>query len=109
MFADNLLIYICRVLWRTFALLRTLRWPKTNANVLGAYVTSEVSWVSASVMYEYSVGDQKGFSDTFVKPFLFTSSAEAYCAKYTRGRSFTIRVNPKRPDISIADFSVENW
>jgi hypothetical protein len=109
LFADNLLIYFVRLIWRWIVLIRSSRWLKISATVLSAYEESGVSWATANVLYEYAVGNQKFFSGTFAKPFLFSDSAKAYAAKHTKGKSFGIRVKPGQPVVSVADASVETW
>jgi hypothetical protein len=63
---------------------------------------------SVSVDYEYARDGQK-FADTFVKPFIWDSSAKAYADQFAKGMSFSVRVKPGQRGVSIADASVENW
>jgi Protein of unknown function (DUF3592) len=100
------IVYVVRMLWRLAGLVRSRRWKRAIGNVLGSSVKSGYS--SVSVDYEYVVGGQK-FAATFVKPFIFDSSAKTYADQFARGMEFTIRIKPGSPETSVADPSEENW
>ena len=106
LFLDIYVVYIVRLLWRLVGLFRSRRWEKATATVLGTRTNASL-YSSVSVDYEYAVDGQK-FADTFVKAFIWDSSAKAYADQFAKGMSFTVRIKPGLPG-SIADASVENW
>jgi hypothetical protein len=53
--------------------------------------------------------DGQKFADGFVKPFIWDFSAKANADQFAKGMSFSVRVKPGQPGVSIADASVENW
>lgn len=103
---DTYIVYLVRMLWRLVGLFRSRRWNRTTATVLGSHVESPYSRVS--VDYEY-VADGQKLAATFVKPFIFDSSAKTYADQFARGKEFMIRIKPGKPETSVADRSVENW
>ena len=72
LFADTLIVYFVRTLWRLVGLVRSRRWNKATAIILGAHV-GEGLYDSVEVDYEYGA-DAPKYSSTFVKPFLLNSS-----------------------------------
>lgn len=109
LFLEIYFVYIVRMFWRLVSLLRSRRWNTANATILGVHLNTKghVS-NSVSIDYEYAVDGQKR-ADTFLKPFIWDSSAELYASEFTPGMTFKIRVNPGDPEVSIADSSVEYW
>jgi hypothetical protein len=100
-------VFIFRLLWRLLGLVRSRRWKKVIATILGTHANTSL-YSSVSVHYEYALDGQR-FADTFVKPFIWDFSAKAYADQFAKGMSFTIRTKPGQPGVSIADASVENW
>ena len=78
-----------------------------TATILGIHPNLG-QYSSVSVDYEYAFDGQR-FADSFVKPFIFDSSAKAYADQFAKGMSFTVRIKPRQPEASIADPSMENW
>lgn len=106
-FAEILFVYVVRIMWRLANLLRSRRWTKANATVLECH-RNKSAYESVSVDYEYELDSQKRVG-TFLKPFIWTSSAELYADEHPPGAAFKIRVKPANPAVSVADSSVENW
>jgi hypothetical protein len=106
-FADVFIVYLVRMLWRLATLLRSRRWTKVNATVLGCHLNKS-AYNSVSVDYEYEVDGQKR-AETFLKPFIWDSSAKVYADQFGRGTAFKIRIKPADSDVSVADTSVEHW
>lgn len=79
-FADVLVVYAVRILWRLANLLRSRGWTKVNATVLGCHLNKS-AYESVSVNYEYELDSQKR-AGTFLKLFIWTSSAEVYADEY---------------------------
>ncbi len=66
----------------------------------------------AAELFERQSGKVEGaakYSSTFVKPFIFNSSARTYADQVKPGMLFRIRINPQNPEVSLADRSEENW
>jgi hypothetical protein len=106
LFIDIYIVYLCQMLRRLANLLRSRKWAKATATVLGSHDISHYS--SVSVDYEYAVNGQK-HAGSFTKPFLSVSSAKAYEDQFARGMEFKIRIKPSDPSVSVADSTVENW
>jgi hypothetical protein len=102
-----LVVYVVRILWRLISLLHSRRWTKINATVLGCHLNKSAC-PSVEVDYEYELDSDKRAA-TFLKPFIWTSSAEIYANEYARGATFKIRVKPGDYAVSVADQSVEHW
>jgi hypothetical protein len=107
LFLDIYIVYLFRIFWRLANLLRTRKWSKATATVLGSHPNLAV-YNSVSVDYEYAVNGQK-HADSFTKPFILDSSAKAYADQFARGMEFKIRIKPNAPSVSVADSTVENW
>lgn len=90
-FAEILFVYVVRIMWRLANLLRSRRWTKANATVLGCH-RNKSAYESVSVDYEYELDSQKRVG-TFLKPFIWTSSAELYADEHPPGAAFKIRSN----------------
>jgi len=100
-------VYFARTLWRLVGLLRSRRWSTATATILGVHL-GKGFYNSVSVDYEYGV-DAPKYACTFVKPFIFESSAKAYADQLKRGMQFRIRIKPGNPEVSLADPGEENW
>jgi hypothetical protein len=107
LFLDIYIVYLFRIFWRLANLLRSRKWSKATATVLGSRPNLSV-YNSVSVDYEYGVNGQK-HADSFTKPFILDSSAKAYADQFARGVEFKIRIKPSDPSVSVADSTVENW
>ncbi len=107
LFLDIYIVYLFRIFWRLANLLRSRKWTKVTATVLGSHPDLS-SYTSVSVDYEYALNGQK-HAASFVKPFISNSSAEAYAEQLKRGMEFKIRIKPGDPLVSVADSTVENW
>jgi hypothetical protein len=99
-FLDIYIVYFARSLWRLIDLLRSHRWSKSTATILGVHVRSGL-YDSVAIDYEY--GAPPKYASTFVKPFIFESSAKAYAQPLTRGMQLHIRIKPRHPEVSVAD------
>jgi|SRR5579862_7967343 len=99
-FLDIYVVYFARSLWRLAELLRSRWWDKSTATILGTYVRSGL-YNSVSIDYEY--GPSPKYASTFVKPFIFKASAEAYAQHLSGGMQLHIRLKPGHPEISAAD------
>ena len=99
-FLDIYIVYFVRTVWRLVDLLRSRRWSKSTATVLGVHVRGGL-YNSVSIDYEY--GPFPKYASTFVKPFIFKASAEAYAQHLTRGMQLHIRIKPGHPELSVAD------
>lgn len=106
-FIDVYIVYMFRMFWRLANLLRSRRWSKATATVLGSHLNQGVN-NGVSVDYEYEANGQK-YAASFDKPFIFESSANAYADQFARGMEFKIRIKPGDPCVSVADSTVENW
>ena len=106
LFLDVYVVYIFRLLWRLLSLIRSRRWEKARAIIFGTHANT-LLYSSVGVDYEYAL-DGQNFADTFVKPFIWDSSGKAYADQFAKGMSFTVRIKPGQPGVSIADASVEN-
>ena len=107
LFLDVLIVYLFRVFWRLGNLLRSRKWNKATATVLGVHPDLS-NYSSVDVEYEYAVNGQK-YAGSFTKPFIADSSANAYADHFAHGMEFKIRIKPSNPSVSVADSIVENW
>jgi hypothetical protein len=107
LFLDIYIVYLFRIFWRLANLLRSRKWTKATATVLGSHPNLSL-YSSVSLVYEYEVDGQKHV-ESFRKPFLSDSSAKAYADQFARGKEFKIRIKPSDTSVSVADSTVENW
>jgi hypothetical protein len=107
LFLDIYIVYAFRIFWRLANLLRSRKWTKVTATVLGSHPDLS-SYNSVRVDYKYAVNGQK-HADSFTKAFILDSSAKAYAEQFARGMEFKIRIKPSNPSVSVADSTVENW
>jgi Protein of unknown function (DUF3592) len=107
LFLDIYVVYVFRIFWRLANLLRSRKWTKATATVLGSHPNLS-NYNSVRVDYEYAVKGQK-YADSFTKPFILDSSVKGYAEQFARGMEFKIRVKPSDQSVSVADSSVENW
>jgi hypothetical protein len=107
LFLDVLIVYLFLIFWRLGNLLRSRKWNKVTATVLGSHPNLS-AYNSVGVDYEYAVNGQK-YADSFTKPFIADSSAKTYADQFARGMEFKIRIKPSDPSVSVADSTVENW
>jgi hypothetical protein len=105
-FTDIYIVYSARTFWRLVNLVRSHRWSKATAIILGVHVNDGL-YESVEVDYEYGF-DVPMCASTFVKPFIFKSSARTYADHLKPGMEFRIRINPQNPKVSLADRSEEN-
>ena len=103
---DVYIVYLLRILWRLGNLLRSRKWNKMTATVLGCHL-SESTHTTVSVYYEYATNGEK-HAAIFEKPFLLDSSAQNYAEQFPKGAAFKIRVKPGNSSASVADSSVES-
>jgi hypothetical protein len=107
LFLDTYIVYLLRIFWRLANLLHSRKWTRATATVLSSLPDLSL-YSSVRVDYEYAMNGQK-HADSFTKPFISESSAEAYADQFARGMEFKIRIRSSDPSVSVADFTVENW
>jgi len=107
LFLDVYIVYAFRTLWRRGNLLRSRKWNRMTATILGCHLSDSIH-TTVSVYYEYATSGEK-YAAIFEKPFLLDSSAQNYAGQFPKGAAFKIRVKPGDSWASVADSSMENW
>ena len=74
-----------------------------SGKVLGAgFLSSEYGCGVSEVHYEYFGGGVK-HGGVHSKPFLSHSFGRRYAESFSKGAEFVVRVNPRRPSVSVAE------
>jgi hypothetical protein len=94
---------------RVVNLVRSSRWPVAQASVLSVECPPAPSTgcTVVTVIYEYPVGTEK-YGGLFETPFWAYESAALVAEQLRRSRKIDVRVNPKKPDVSVP-WHLENF
>lgn len=100
-YLDVVVGYLIRSIVRLVKLHRSDGWPLENAVVSGSRCPpAPYGGPVAEISYTYNYAGSY-YAGVHREPFLWRSSAEDYAARFISGNHIVIRVNPKRPEISI--------
>lgn len=100
-YLDILIGYLIRYIVRFVKLQRSEDWPLENAVVSGSRCPPAPSGGRvAEVAYTYTHRGEY-YAGVHREPFILRSSAEDCAARFITGNHIVIRVDPKRPEISI--------
>jgi hypothetical protein len=100
-YLDILIVYLIRYIVRIVKLHRSDGWPLKNAVVSSSRCPPASSGGPvAEIGYTYEHAGSY-YAGLHREPFILRSSAEDYAARFITGNHIVIRVDPKRPEISI--------
>jgi hypothetical protein len=94
---------------RLFHLVRSSRWPLTQGTVLRVECPTAPSrgCTIVAVIYEYPVGTEQ-YGGLFETHFWAYETATHFAKQLRRGRKIDVRVNPRKPDVSVP-WHMENF
>jgi len=98
---DIFVVYLLRVVVRTWRRRGTSEWTLLKANV-ESISCPLIAWGCpiAEVVYLYKIDDET-YSGSESVPFIWRSSAEDYVRRHPQGSVLTVRVKPGDPETSI--------
>ena len=107
-FLDIYLEFFIRTFVRWVRQLRAKSWPIVMAKVTTKSCRpSGIGCAVAEITYLYRV-DGEPYTGLDAKPFILTNSAENYIAECSIGEELPLRVDKRKPEVSLV-WSTDSW
>jgi hypothetical protein len=106
--ADNIVVYLVRVLIRVFLRARSRSWVKTESTINRTVASERTMYPYAEICYAYKVAFER-YSGKYKRGFWYRDSAQNFAQKFVPSEHLTVRVHPTNPQKSYVFEEDQSW
>jgi Protein of unknown function (DUF3592) len=106
--ADNIVVFLFRVLMREFFRARARSWRRMDATIRSAQSGEHTMYPYTEISYTYKVKFER-YKGTYKRGFWYSDSAQDFARAFVPSESLMIRVDPSSPHKSQVFEEDQSW